>query len=279
MNGPCPRRLRRDALAGGRRDPGAPRRATPVLADDTVQVVLLDRLRSCAVSLVAAGCSRSPSGTTSGCSRPKYRGADVSDARPAGDARPATAGERRGRPSRPDRLGARRAGRAPRRRSRAARRLVPRRVAARRLRRGHRRGRGSSSPSTPGCARPGPARAQVVDRADVGVGQRRVDAAPARAAHRARRRAHGARARSRRSAGGSPAPRPACCSATSRSACSVSTTCSCSTTTTRGRRRLLRRRQRPRRSRSASRSARATSGSGSRSTRSPTGRSSPACRG
>ena len=48
-----------------------------------------------------------------------------------------------------------------------------------------------SSPTTPGCASPGPARAQVVDRASWVVGQRLVDAPAARAAHRAGRRTHG----------------------------------------------------------------------------------------
>ena len=93
--------------------------------------------------------------------------------------------------------------------------VLPRRVAARRLRRGHRRGRGAGRRRTPGCAR----RARRGPRWSTApawvVGQRVVDATPARAAHRAGRRTHGRRAGSRRSAAGSRAPRPGCCSGTS----------------------------------------------------------------
>ena len=73
-------------------------------------------------------------------------------------------------------------------------------------------------------------------------------------------------------------PRSACCSATSRSACSASTTCSCPTTT-RGDAVYYVGAQRPRAGEALRVPARATSGCGSRSTRSRTGRSSPACRG
>ena len=84
--------------------------------------------------------------------RPKYRGAEaVVTLDDAADGAAAAATARR---SGARRLGARRAGRPPRRRARAARR---RRTSPTSLRDdfdvGHRRGRGSSSPTTPGCAR------------------------------------------------------------------------------------------------------------------------------
>ena len=67
-----------------------------------------------------------------------------------------------------------------------------------------------------GLRSPGPARAQVVDRASWVVGQRRVDAPPARAAHRAGRRTHGRQpGRADRPSGRGHRDR-ACCSATSR---------------------------------------------------------------
>ena len=68
-----------------------------------------------------------------------------------------------------------------------------------------------------GLRSPGPARAQVVDRASWVVGQRLVDAPPARAAHRAGRRTHGRQpgrahrppGRRHRDRGAARVPRPA----------------------------------------------------------------------
>ena len=158
---------------------------------------------------------------------------------------------------------ARREGGASLQRPRAAGGQLPRRVAARRLRRGHRRGRSARRRAHRAARR----RARHGRRSSTAPRGCRPTSRRCGACSRRSPRASASawpRARSRRSAAGSPAPRSACCSATSRSACSASTTCSSSTTTPRRRRRLLRRAATSSRSRSASRSRHATSGCGSR---------------
>ena len=280
--GPCPRRLRRDPVAGraGRsRRAGAAPAISAVLADEKfkwfywIGFVLAASLALWLLATLVGYYFR--------VIRPKHRGARPRDSGPAaGDAR-----ARRSRwpkHRRPVPSTTRSTGRSPRR-WRAASAVASRWPPA-------------TSPGSlrddfeavtaeaealvaehTGLRAPGPARAQVVDRRrGCRPTCRRCDACSRRSPHASA--SAWRRAGSRRSAGGSPAPRPACCSATSRSACSGSTTCSCSTTTP------------PptpsttsaatsSRWRSASPSGRATSGCGSRSTRSRTGRSSPACRG
>ena len=156
---------------------------------------------------------------------------------------------------------------------------LPRRVAARRLRRGHRRGRGARR-RVHRAARPGPRTGPGRRPRGWVDGQRRVDASACSRPLTARvgeRMAHEP-GRADRPAGRGHRDR-ACCSATSSQ-------------------RVLGQydllvldddaaadavyyvgRATSSRWRSASRSGRATSGCGSRSTRSRTGRSSPACRG
>ena len=244
---PCPRRLRRDDVAGGARHPrraggrrhaGARQRQAQwhywigfILAASMVLWLL--------VTLV---------GYYFRVIRPKHRGARPRDAGPgpavthvptvtvaeALDAAPVPSRSTGRSPS-----GSRAASRA---RAAWPPRTSPARCATT-SRRSPRRPR-RSSPTTPACGRrvrPGP----------------RSSTAPAgwrptsrRCADCSRRSPHGSAsawraARSRRSGGGSPAPRSACCSATSPSACSGSTTCSCSTTTRSADARVLRRRQHP----------------------------------
>ena len=83
-----------------------------------------------------------------------------------------------------------------------------------------------------GLRAPSPAEGHGARPRRLGRRQRRLDAQPARPAHRTGRRAHWPAARSRRSAARSPPPSSACCSAGSRSGCSASTTCSFRPTTT-----------------------------------------------
>ena len=158
---------------------------------------------------------------------PHDAGASARDARP---------GRRRGEPSRrrrarpidwalAERVAPPVRGREP------ARRLVPRGLAATRLRRRHRRGRSARRRATPACgrrARPGARSSTAPSGSTANVASMRRLLAPLteRVGD-----AHGAQPGRARSAVASRAPRSACCSATSRSGCSASTTCSSPTTT------------------------------------------------
>ena len=194
-------RLRRDALAGGPGDPGrAGRRRRP----------------RCSPTRSSSGSTGSGSilalslalwliGHRGRVLRPKVLPPEAPGAKPRDRAGPTVTHvpavawrcPRRGRGPRSHRLGARRAGRPPRRRTRAAGRVVPRRVPARRLRRPSPREAEALVAELHRAARAGPGAGAGRRPRVVGVGERRVDAAPARAAHGPRRRADGRAARSR----------------------------------------------------------------------------------